>query len=240
MRGSGPDQCSESCRVVETLRVNRPAVQHPEGRSFGILLFEDLVDLTDPALITATPDAVDIIGAGEADAATEVHQILSREAPAVFLRLIGEHLATQLIESARPGGDRQSVGRPHRFVSEERPDSILHGDRAGRDLATEQVSRPLLKLLAVRALRILKDHQPAAGALTADDHTPFSGVARRHSSCFHGPILPFPHPGHRLTATGIPELGSGAWTHATALVREGEPETIGCVVVMRPSAARRG
>jgi hypothetical protein len=101
------------------------------------LLLEDLIDLTDPALITALLHPGDIIGAGEADAAPEVQEILGCEATAVFRRLIGEHLATQLIESARPGSDRQSVRRPDRFITEEGPDSILHLDRAGRDLATQ-------------------------------------------------------------------------------------------------------
>src|ERR1700750_1130328 len=114
MPGSGADQCPEGGGVVQALRVNRPAVEHREWRAAGVLLLEDLVDLTDPALITALLNAGDVVGAGEAGAATELQQILGREAAAVFGRLVREHLATQLIKSARAGSNCQSVCRPYR------------------------------------------------------------------------------------------------------------------------------
>jgi hypothetical protein len=104
----------------------------------------------------------------------------------MFRRLIGEHLATELIESPGPGSGRQSVRRPDRFVSEKGPDPILDGNRAGRDLATQQISRRVLKLATVGTLRILENHQSTPRALTADEHTPFRSMARRRFSGFHG------------------------------------------------------
>jgi hypothetical protein len=130
--------------------------------------------------------------------------VLGREAAAVFRRLVSEHLATQLIESAGPGSDGQRVCRPHRFASEKAPDSILHGDRAGRDLATQHVSRPVLKLSAVGTLQILKDHQAAPGALAAYEHTPFRSVARRDSSRFYDAHSALSALGLPSTRTGVP------------------------------------
>jgi hypothetical protein len=41
-------------RVIEALGVSRPRVRQGEKRAFGVLLSDDLVDLPDQALITAS------------------------------------------------------------------------------------------------------------------------------------------------------------------------------------------
>jgi hypothetical protein len=74
----------------------------------------------------------------------------------VFGRLLGEQLATQLIKAAGSGGGRQSIRCTHRLLSEKRPDPILHGNRARRDLATQQIPRSILELTTVRAPRSSK------------------------------------------------------------------------------------
>jgi uncharacterized protein YlxW (UPF0749 family) len=183
--GSGANQTSETLGVVQRLGVDGPAVEQRKRRAPGVLLLEDLVDLTDPALVPSLSDSGGVLRTGQTDAAAELQQNVGREAAAVLGRLLGEQLATQLIESADSGSSGQSICRTDRLLSEKGPDSILHGHRAGRDLSTQQVSGHILELTAVGALRILEDDQAGPSTFAAHDHAPFRGMTRRGFSGFH-------------------------------------------------------
>jgi len=136
----------------------------------------------------------------------------------VFRGLVDDISRRSSSNPLAPAASARAFAARTRFLTEK--DRIRHGGRAGRDLAAQQISRPLLELSAVRALRILEDHQAAPGVLAADDHTPFRSVPGRHSSCFHDAQSASCLRRTPLMGTRIPPDGLRARRRATAVVGE--------------------